>query len=623
MPGVLYAYTLLLLALLIITVLFTNRPTVGDELGLHNPIYMYQHYGRVTYPMQLQSTYMTVHPPTHYFVVGLFAKLGFNVFHAAGIPLAILACIAFWAALTSRFSLPAKLAILTGFTLTNLIWTPLFTIRPDMHVAFAWFAGMMLLESARSLDWPLPRLFAGAFVIAYTSALHYWAVAAVGALVFYCLMALRHPAEQRNDRVFAIISGAGSFYMPFAVEFLYPDRNGIIAMLHGANATGGGMHAALKGHWALLKPFLELAGWPPPMPALGTTLLAPVRLLHIIPLGLASAVLVLNKSLRGFVFPGATLPLFVAIGVSRKAGLYYITPELTLYATALALILFVGLDGLSRVALKGRRLPGLIPAVLVCAFILCRSLPAVWTGLTWRYDDWEVARAASKRIIGPDASVATNQCYLWYTGGASRLYWIVTAPIDWDFFERREAERHFDSVIVLNDWFANRHSTIPFPEFYLDKHLTARGFYFSGHDADLFKDGLASVVHLTPRTGIPVEGFGYDRARGILNHYTQDAGGPWLFVTMKCAVDYPDQPKGAIYLQRFGMENYNVAEPMLIAFVISRDQWSEQRSRFAAIGTIREEVALSMEEISAADLLRTFHDTPIKFADSRFLLPKD
>src|SRR5437868_5624399 len=79
-------YALLLLSLIVTHVMFTNRTTWGDEDGLYNAIYMYQHYGKVTYPMQLQFGFMTVHPPLHYFVVGLLSKLGLQVFHAAGIP---------------------------------------------------------------------------------------------------------------------------------------------------------------------------------------------------------------------------------------------------------------------------------------------------------------------------------------------------------------------------------------------------------------------------------------------------------------------------------------------------------------------------------------------------------
>ncbi len=104
----LWGYALFLLALIVIQVTFTKRGTASDEDGLYNAIYMYQHYGKVTYPMQLQFDYMTVHPPTHYFVVGVLARAGLQIFHAAAAPLVLLALFAFVGVLTSSFSDLAK-----------------------------------------------------------------------------------------------------------------------------------------------------------------------------------------------------------------------------------------------------------------------------------------------------------------------------------------------------------------------------------------------------------------------------------------------------------------------------------------------------------------------------------
>src|SRR6202022_1504770 len=128
---------------------------------------MYLHYGRVTYPMQLQFDYMTVHPPTHYFIVGLIAKSGLDVFIAAAVPLVLIALVAFGAILTSGFSDLAKFSTLTGFSLAVLVFIPTLTIRPDMEATFSWFCGLVLLEAARSLKWENKRLLLGSFFVAY------------------------------------------------------------------------------------------------------------------------------------------------------------------------------------------------------------------------------------------------------------------------------------------------------------------------------------------------------------------------------------------------------------------------------------------------------------------------
>ena len=224
-PGIrtcLYLYATFLLGLITLHTMFTDRMTVGDEDGLYNAIYMYQHYGKVTYPMQLQYLNMTIHPPTHYFIVGVLTKLGMQVFHAAGLPLVILALLSFWAILTGAFRVIEKVSVLTGFTLAALVYMPLFPIRPEMHIAFAWFCGMAFLEAARSLGWENRRLFVGSFFIAYGSALHYWALASALVLPAYFLYILVRPAGARPWRKLGfMVAGALCFYVPWPPSSRY------------------------------------------------------------------------------------------------------------------------------------------------------------------------------------------------------------------------------------------------------------------------------------------------------------------------------------------------------------------------------------------------------------------
>src|SRR5262249_37656107 len=57
-----------------------------DELGLFNPVYMFVHYGKMTYPVYAHFDEMVVHPPTHYALIGGLMKLGLNVYFAESIP---------------------------------------------------------------------------------------------------------------------------------------------------------------------------------------------------------------------------------------------------------------------------------------------------------------------------------------------------------------------------------------------------------------------------------------------------------------------------------------------------------------------------------------------------------
>jgi hypothetical protein len=612
----LYAYSLVLFSIIVVHVAFTNRTTWGDEDGLYNPIYMYQHYGKVTYPMQLQFEYMTIHPPTHYFIVGLLTKVGLQVFHAAAVPLVLLALLAFGAVLTSRFMLPAKFSLLTGFTLATLVYTPLVTIRPDMHVAFAWFSGMVFLEASRSLGWESRRLFLGCFFIAYASGIHYWAGAAVLVLPAYFIYILVRPAgASRWAKLAVMVCGALLFYIPYAIFFVIPQFQPIMQMLRGANATGGGVRASMSSQWEQLTGWTNTA-WPLEFPALGKWIFFPVSGLRIPPIALAVPVLLATKSLRGLALPGAILPLFVFTMVSRKGGLFYIAPELTLYAVAVSLVFYFIVNlAYKIIRLRGTRVP-CATAMILAVLVLARSAPAAKYGMAWKIVDWDVARAANIRLLGKNALVAINQCYDWYTCGGRRLYWIVT-HIGWEFMERVNRDRQFDSVAVLSDWFANGRETIPFPEFYMNGNLNLRGFYFPGRYKTPPKgafDQILPLLHLTARKDIRQEGFGYDRERGKLNYYVAAPNGPWVFVTFKAFLNYPDEwPTRAVYLVRFDMQRPLGKEPGLFAMVTTRAQWLQDRGRYAALGTIRDEISMNMTEIPVERLLRDRDNERIDF----------
>jgi hypothetical protein len=612
----LYAYSSFLFVLIVIQVGFTKRMTWADEDGLYNPIYMYQHYGKVTYPMQLQFDYMTVHPPTHYFIVGLLTKSGLQVFHAAAVPLVLLTLIAFTGILTSGFSDLAKFSVITGFTLATSAYTPLLPVRPDMHVTFCWFCGLVLLEAARSLGWENKRLFLGSFFVAYASGLHYWALACALMLPAYFIYILARPSGPRSwTKAAPIAAGALLFYIPYAIFFVVPHWHPILEMLRSANATGGGVRAAIRTQLAQLRDWTN-PNWPVEIPALGRMISFPFVKLSIPPLLCAVPVLLLNKSLRGMALAGFILPAFVFTMISRKGGLHYISPELTLYSVALSLVFFFFLTWIWR---KIRSTPPWAPylaGALVSALVLARSGEAARSGMTSELDDWDVERAANQQIVGTNALIALNQCYDWYVSGATRIYWVVS-HIGWDFMERVNGVRKFDSVLVQNDWFANNRHTIPFTQFYLDGNLSLRGFYIPGRYRYLSPpdfDTALSTLQLTTRNDLPKLGFGYDRFHKILNEYSESPDGAWILVVLKAYLKFPDEwPKDPIYLQRFEMEQPAENEPALYVLVTSREAWLRDRARYASLGTIRDEVRMNMREIRSQELLRTLGSQRIEF----------
>jgi hypothetical protein len=54
--------------------------------------------------------------------------------------------------------------------------------------------------------------------------------------------------------------------------------------------------------------------------------------------------------------------------------------------------------------------------------------------------------------------------------------------------------------------------------------------------------------------GLPLEVYRFDRGRRILSHYTEDAAGPWMFVTWKGS--FEGSPVGQpVFFRAFGMES--------------------------------------------------------------------
>jgi hypothetical protein len=391
-------------------------------------------------------------------------------------------------------------------------------------------------------------------------------------------------------------------------------------MLNATNATGGGFHTAIQNQYSQFS--LINTKWPPDLPFIGKLVFYPVTSLGIPPLICAIPVLLLSRSLRGMALAGAILPLFIFTMVSRKFGLFYLAPELTLYAIAVSLVFFFTIEKIWRLIRIGRPLAPYAMASIAAALVLVPSGAAATLGTTWELANWDVARAANQTILGDNALVAINQCYAWYTSGAARLYWIVT-PTTWDYMDRIDRKRDFDSIALIGDWFANRHITIPFPEFYMDGKLSLRGFYFPSRYKKLNQEfDATSMLHLTARKDVPKQGFGYDRDRSILNRYFEDAGGAWMFVTIKAFLRFPDEwPNDAVYLKRFGMEEPKGTEPGLFALVTSRENWLRDRARYATLGTIRDEVPMRMQEVKAADLLRGRPEGKIEFMTNQVDLP--
>src|SRR5262245_35368615 len=152
----------------------------------------------MAYPSYGYFDAMVVHPPTHYLVVAFAMKAGIPLTYAVGLPVLLLTALAVALIVRSRFSPPVQVALMFGFFAGLFIpwylmhW-PTFgpSVRPDAHLALAWFAGLVALETGRLADWNRPRLLAGSFLLTYASGLHYPAITAWTGVLVYLVWVLR------------------------------------------------------------------------------------------------------------------------------------------------------------------------------------------------------------------------------------------------------------------------------------------------------------------------------------------------------------------------------------------------------------------------------------------------
>src|SRR5262249_1737310 len=141
---------------------------------------------------------MVVHPPVHYLELALLMRAGMSVAYAEVVSTILLSALSLWLICTSRLQIPVKLGLIFGlysgmtFFIPTYPYFSLHGMRPDSHVAMAWFAGLVALESGRLAAWDTRRLMLGTALLTYASELHYFAVVAfTGVLVYVLWMLLR------------------------------------------------------------------------------------------------------------------------------------------------------------------------------------------------------------------------------------------------------------------------------------------------------------------------------------------------------------------------------------------------------------------------------------------------
>ena len=408
---------------------YIEREIVADEPGLYNAIYTFVETGRIAYPLHGQPEFMTVHPPTHYLVIGLLMKLGLSLFAAAAVPLVVLTTVVAIVVATGGFPFAIAVALLLAGFSANVIWADYLTVRPDLHLTLAWFAGLVTLEAARNRNWSRWRLALGSVLSVYAATLHYWGIPACAMPLVYAGSAAfthRHDPRFLAGRLASVAAGGLAVGLPFLIWFVVPRWESIIAVAEGVQGEGG-LSAAVERHLDAYSNMLQRSatGWGP-RPVV-TALLYPLVALRI-PAVIAALLTFMAGRRYTFAVAGSLVPAFVLLySQGKPTGLtVYYTPEMTLYLTGAFACCF----SLVQWAIANTPRPVGRLAVIAAGAVGVGSLVQVPSaaGSEWRWTrslhNLELSRAAGFDVLGSDALVGMISLEPWYIAGA-RYAWIA------------------------------------------------------------------------------------------------------------------------------------------------------------------------------------------------------
>ena len=494
-----------------------------DELSLQNPAYMLAVFGTITFPachFNAGFDHLLVqHPPIHLGWIGLLMRLGFSIYYAEATPVVLLLLLCLFAIVRSVFPTPVKLGLLfsIGFlAATGETITLCFGTRPEGEVQAAWLLGLVLLESGRLDDWNRFRLFAGALFLTWASGVHYYAAFAFAGVAVYVVWAVRSLGWSRGrGRVIALCAGGCAFGGLYLAFFVIPYWRFIFGEIRTVSGPGGvalsiSRHLDLYHKWSHdpYRPALVRLGMGSGVPLLvfSTAILAAVR------------------ATRGLALAALPLQLFVLLFTWHKME-FYVVHECVLFAAALAIGALVSADlGLQRFGPAVRPMFHWAAAGVLCIWLTWGSpmLAKATVSLQPEVHEVEVARAASRQILGPDARVSGRQA-AWYASGAA--HW---ADIQADLVPNAllyDVPAYLSNLDAVADY-PNDSDSGPLSSWYSDGTLKLRGF-FIGETSDQLHLVYLSA-HRVPQV------VGYVARHGRLYRFQEDPGGDYRVLSAAC-----------------------------------------------------------------------------------------
>lgn len=618
---------------------FSERVIYFDEVGLFNPVYMSLHYGKMTYPAHGQFNSMFVHPPTQYFLIAELMQLGLSVYHAAGL-LSVLLFTAFAVVVfLSRFPFPIKVALLFGCFMGAFVWNEALVLRPDLSLTLAWATGLAALESARLNNWDSKRLAAGGFFLTLATAIHYPGVAAVLGLGIYAIwLWLVLPHKIAAEKIAWILAGASLVGIPYAVFFLIPHIRDVIgfSLAVQRDAPPG---SAFERH---LEAYAYWKHWAPETfrtrPVV-TILTEPIFYWSIPAAFVGPTLLFLLPATRGIALASLPHLLFLLFGARHKQIGYsgYFAPEVVLYLiaiTSLALTAFF-----SAVRLLHRPFVTMAAATVITISL---AVAAVWDVpaiegqrviKTRGIYDLEASRAAGRAMLGANAVVGTTSAGVWYTCGATHLYFVtpeVLYPNDLSCFDLKKYFSYFDALAVdpHQTWVAYNKQHLSITSAYLNNTLQMRGFLFADRRS-FFESGLSYMLYSVRR---PEHIVGYGIKGQNVARFREESGGNQVFVSAVCPVNategYGELDNSSLKLDFYavffrpipsnkdprGEEDHNV-QAAIVTFIADRSRFERDLSSRLKRCTVRDQIEGSIIQRDLQAFMHEYEktDQPVAF----------
>jgi hypothetical protein len=599
---------------------FGRRSQGFDDLALFNPPYMYLHYGTVTYPALGQFDSMTVHPPTHYWILGTLMKTGLAPFYAEAVPPVVFLLVAIWFIWRSEWSTPIKAGLLVGLSVPFLSGDFAPRMRPEPHFSLAWYAGLLALESGRLKGWGSGQLLIGSTLLAYASILQYPVAPACLGILVYLVWVVRDKGLRNSPReAVVLLSGPVILAVAYLGFFVIPHWQEILASI-STSRTGSpivSVHAHVKAYDAV---YARLTA-----DKLSITLL-PLRA-GVPVILIAAAVLGVFRETRGIAIASLPYPLFLLLVMSRKSSQpgYYM-PELMLYFASIGILVcviaqwFVGIlttkRSLAR-ALAPVAAGGLLAATPGAATVLA-SLDLSTIPTLHRRHEAAVARAAARTILGPEALVGSRNAAMFYASGATHyldvaLDLLVTSRLPHHltaYFADFDALVEHQAFSYLT-WNEKRESLV---SWYLTGLLRLRGFYMSATT-----DWLSYLL-LNSRGARQIEGYARLGDQSVLR-FLGSSDGAYRFLALRCVGVAPvSLGIGEILRTDYPLPG---VPPMalsgwLVALLIGAKDFEAARMKLPQRCVVHQEIPMSLERVEEGRLLEALAtDPPIRFFADR------